>query len=288
MFTLLLFLACLEKLASIATIVAIERDWVIIIAEVNSISRQDVNASLRRLDLLSKLVAPFLISLLNKCSPTLSIWALLVISVASSPAEFHVTTRIYTNIPKLALRTTPTKEQRDALDETEMDNLASQTTAFPPPVWARSTTMSRLSWLTAALTPWIEYTRSPVFLASISNSILYWTVLSFGGQTVTYLLTIGFLPLEISVLRLASVVTELAGTWVAPIVMDRIGPVRAGLWFLLWQVFCVLAFAGPTVTSDAMAKSVGVALAAGITFKRVGLWGSDLAIQYIVQEVGAT
>ena len=38
-FAVLVLLACLEKLASIANVVAIERDWIIVIAEVNNIRK---------------------------------------------------------------------------------------------------------------------------------------------------------------------------------------------------------------------------------------------------------
>lgn len=117
--------------------------------------------------------------------------------------------------------------------------------------------------------------------------MLYLTVLSFGGQMVTYLLSTGFIALEISFLRVASVLAELGGTIMAPYLMNHIGTVRAGLWFLLWQVTCVGMFSWAILTFDITSKLVGICLAVSITFKRLGLWGSDLAIQYIVQEVSA-
>jgi solute carrier family 40 (iron-regulated transporter), member 1 len=85
-------------------------------------------------------------------------------------------------------------------------------------------------------------------------------------------------------MRVASVLAELAGTWAAPILMRKIGPVRAGLWLMMWQISCIAAFAGTTMKYDAGTRIVGICLIVGITFKRLRLWGSDLCIQYIVQE----
>lgn len=55
-FTAPILFACLKELASIANIVAIERNWVIVIAEVTEVDRRVFNARFRRVHLLSKLI----------------------------------------------------------------------------------------------------------------------------------------------------------------------------------------------------------------------------------------
>lgn len=133
--------------------------------------------------------------------------------------------------------------------------------------------------------PWREYTTHSVFLASFSLSLLYLTVLSFGATMVTYLLHTGFSPLEVSGMRIGSVIAELSGTWAAPFIMDRIGPIRSGLWFLNWQSCCLAAAAAGYVFLDPSSRMVAVSLIVGVSLSRIGLWGFDLAVQFLVQGV---
>ena len=233
------------------------------------------------MDLVAKLLASFVISVSDTWSRPLTIWAVMGANTASIFAEFYATRRIYASIPELATRSSAS-ERANLDDETDVQPRITQSPVSPD---APAETNSWLAWLHPAISPWTEYISSPVFLASFSKAILHWTVLYFGGQMITYLLNTGFLPLEISIFRIASVLAELGGTWAAPIMMQRIGPVRAALWFLMWQVACIGVIGHTIVSGDIMSKAVGITLAVGITFKRLGLWGSDLAIQFLVQEV---
>lgn len=134
--------------------------------------------------------------------------------------------------------------------------------------------------------PWRDYVTSPVFLASFALSLLYLTVLSFAPQMIAYLLYTGFTSLEVSCMRIGAVISELAATWAAPMAMHRIGPVRAGLWFINWQFGCLAAAAAGFIFFDSSnARLVAVSLIVGVALSRVGLWGFDLSVQYLVQEV---
>ncbi|KAK4941726.1 hypothetical protein LTR28_008836 [Elasticomyces elasticus] len=84
------------------------------------------------------------------------------------------------------------------------------------------------------------YFTHSAFLPSFSLALLYFTVLSFSGQMVAYLLAIGLDSPQIGLLRLLSTVLELSATCLAPVVMNKIGPVRAGIWFVNWQIICVV------------------------------------------------
>ncbi len=92
--------------------------------------------------------------------------------------------------------------------------------------------------------------------------------------------------MSVSLLRLAAVLSELSATCFAPHLIRRIGVIRAGLWSINWQVVSlvigVLGFVG--LASEHRVEA-GAALTAGIVLSRLGLWGFDLAVQDIVQEV---
>jgi iron-regulated transporter 1 len=137
----------------------------------------------------------------------------------------------------------------------------------------------------SAVAPWREYVASPVFLASFALSLLYLTVLSFGTTMVTYLLHTGFNPLQISGMRIGAVIAELSGTWVAPFITNRIGPIRSGLWFLNWQFGCLAAAVAAFAFLDNSSQLVAASLIVGVALSRIGLWGFDLSVQFLVQEV---
>jgi iron-regulated transporter 1 len=110
-----------------------------------------------------------------------------------------------------------------------------------------------------------SYFHHLMFLPSFAGALLYLTVLSFSGQMVTWLLASGYDSTEISVARALSVIFEVLATWVAPWLMGKVGPVRAGIWLANWQI--------------------ASGLVGGTILSRVGLRGFDLCVQIIVQEV---
>jgi iron-regulated transporter 1 len=135
----------------------------------------------------------------------------------------------------------------------------------------------------SALQQWKAYLLNPACLASFSLALLYFTVLGFGSQLTTYLLTLGFTSTHIAFMRLVSVITELSATCAAPLLMRRIGAVRAGLWFINYQLITVLLGIALFTLALPSTQTAGLALVAGVTLSRLGLWGFDLCVQYLVQ-----
>lgn len=122
------------------------------------------------------------------------------------------------------------------------------------------------------------------FLPSFAGALLYLTVLSFGGQMVTYLLASGYTSTEIGIARTCSVAFEVLATWIAPWLMSKIGPIRAGLWMGSWQLTTLvagLAVFWAFLTNPVISAS---GLVIGTILSRVGLFGFDLCAQVIVQE----
>ena len=129
------------------------------------------------------------------------------------------------------------------------------------------------------------YLTHKAFMPSFACALLYCTVLSFSGQMVTYLLSVGFTSVRVAAARTVSVAFEISATWLAPWLMSRIGPVRTGMWFISWQIICLVV--GVTVFWKAANSPMiaALALVAATILSRIGLWGFDLSTQIIVQEV---
>ncbi|RMD41694.1 hypothetical protein DV735_g3464, partial [Chaetothyriales sp. CBS 134920] len=85
----------------------------------------------------------------------------------------------------------------------------------------------------------VFYVHHPAFRPSFAGSLLYLTVLSFSGQMITFLLASGLTSLHVAIARTLSVILELSATWLAPLVMAHIGPLRSAIWFLNWQLVIV-------------------------------------------------
>lgn len=274
-------LACVEKLAIVGNTVAVERDWVVVIAEDVGAERQQLNAVMRRIDLLAKLLAPVFISVIDDFSHVAAIWVVFAQNLLSVLIEYFAIAQVYEAVPRLqSLGGAPVQPPDDYL---------SVHSAPSSPSSARRPSQTTLPKRTSAyfghlIQPWVEYVQNKAFLASFSLSLLYFTVLSTGVQMQTYLFTLGFTSIEVSMMRLGAVAVELLATWAAPILMNKIGPVRSGLWFLNEQLACIAVSVALYMSATAGTKAAGYSLICGITFSRLGLWGFDLSVQYLVQE----
>ncbi|KAF2030566.1 hypothetical protein EK21DRAFT_100426 [Setomelanomma holmii] len=259
-------LACLEKLAFVANTVAVERDWIVVVSESLKVDRQELNSTMRRIDLVCKLIAPVGIGLLDGYSTKVAIWVVFAQNATSVVVEFFAIVQVYAAVPELA--------RREAQEPTTSQ---SQRGTASPSRTVRNTAIS-------ALRPWKDYLHNPAFLASFALSILYLTVLSFASQMTTYLLTLGFTSTHVSIMRLVSVILELSATCAAPWLMSRIGAVRSGLWFINEQLISIALAIGLFLMYNERPMLAGVTLVSGVALSRLGLWGFDLSVQYLVQD----
>ena len=256
-------LAAIEKLAAVLNTISVERDWVVVIAGSDESRLMALNARMRQIDLFCKLVGPLLISFVDAASPKLAILVTGGMTLLSLPIEYWAIARVYAAVP--ALSTTKIASTTET---------STSSTATLPRIWQSAK---------ATLSSTSIYIHHPAFLPSLSLALLYLTVLSFSGQLIAYLLALGTPASVIGLLRGVSTIFELSATWLGPKVMERIGPIRAGIWFLNWQIACVgVACALFWLNCSTLVTAAGVVSA--VIASRVGLWGFDLSAQIIVQE----
>ncbi|KAK4987120.1 hypothetical protein LTR50_004816 [Elasticomyces elasticus] len=217
---------------------------------------------MRRIDLFCKLVGPLVIAFVDGASTTVAVFAVLGMTAGSVFVEYFTIQAVYLAVPALQSTNQP------------LDSSAGQ------PSNSIDSVRNQLHAVGSTLA--FYFTHS-AFLPSFSLALLYFTVLSFSGQMVAYLLAIGLDSPQIGLLRLLSTVLELSATCLAPMVMNKIGPVRAGIWFVNWQIICVATAVG-LLWTDVRPLYASIALVAGVIASRVGLWGFDLSAQIIVQE----
>ena|SRR2546423_1363637 len=229
-----------------------------------------MNSQMRRIDLFCKLVSPLAIALIDGIATKVAILTILCSNVVSVGLEYALIARTYRTVPALASRAR-------AEDSVPVENGSSAITSGT--VFSELISQSR-HFLQSLRT----YSKHSAFLPSLSLSLLYLTVLSFSGQMVTYLRSAGYTSTKIGCIRSITVIVEMSATWLAPIVMSKVGPIRAGIWFLSCQTICLTVAVGLFLLEWEPVWATSY-LVAGVIASRIGLWGFDLCAQIIIQEV---
>lgn len=253
---LLSLIACVEKLCSVMNLVSVERDWVVVVAGDSEATLRSLNSQMRRIDLLCKLVGPFVISIIDGYSTSVAISVNLAMNVLSLPIEYYAIRKVYASTPALRV------------PKATIEAPGSKS-------WPQAFMLLRRQIG--------DYFGHPAVLPSLAGALLYLTVLSFSGQMVTYLLAVGFTSIHVAIARTVSVGFEISATWLAPWASNRVGAVRSGIWFLSWQMLCLAVGIALFSVSQSAAWAAGY-LVSGTILSRIGLWGFDLSSQIIVQE----
>lgn len=233
-----------------------------------------MNAQMRRIDLLCKLFGPLSIALIDGVSTKAAIIFNFAMNVASVVIEYFAIAEVYYRVPELQQpksRIGGADETRESSQELE-SRLAHN--------WRHVRTTVKKS-----IADFGFHFHHRAFLPSIAGAFLYLTVLSFGGQMVTYLLSAGYSAPHVGIARTLSVSFEIVATWVAPWYMKKIGPVRAGLWSSSWQVTMLVAGSVVFCVFEDFPVVSASGLVIGTALSRVGLRSFDLCTQIIVQEV---
>ncbi|KAL9095170.1 MAG: hypothetical protein Q9165_002426 [Trypethelium subeluteriae] len=254
-------LAGLEKLCSVMNLVSVERDWVVVISGDDESARRILNAHMRRIDLFCKLLGPLVISLVNGGSFRIAILITLSMNAISTPIEYFTISTVFRLIPSLKRSSASSNDQEVATN------------------WWRTLPL----YFKSLISQIPLYFRHPALHPSFALALLYFTVLSFSGQMLTFLLFSGYTSAIIGATRTVSTLFELSATWIAPRVIKKIGAVRAGIWFLNWQMICLATGVSLFWTLHGRIAAVS-SLVASVALSRVGLWGFDLSAQMIIQE----
>lgn len=246
---------------------------VVVIAEKDPEALRTINAQMRRIDLLCKLLGPLFIALVDGYSSEMAIIINFAMNAASVIVEYFAIARIYWEVPELQRSKKKQQPSSQANPSQNSDALATRSYRGVMAIIRKSAA------------DFVFYFKHHAFLPSFAGAMLYLTVLSFSGQMVTFLLSAGYNSMQIAIARTISVVFEVLATWLAPWLMGWIGAARAGLWFSSCQVLTLAAGFAVFWIFEGNPLISASGLVVGTILSRLGLWGLDLCIQFIVQEV---
>ena len=243
-----------------------------------------LNANMRRIDLLCKLLAPATTGiLLYNTGPFATTIIVAAWNVASFFGELSLLWLVYRMIPTLAVKKyrtpaidTETQKEQEVTLELEEDEGSSATDKQnedrddslkddkillsdkqPQKKTLKASSLRKvgkfcsrlLSPYTIIRNGWKIYMRQEIALVGFALASLYLTVLGFSGVTATYFLSQGLRNDLIGVSQGIGAVFGVTGTIFYPFIRKRVGTTRAGLFGICAQwfmiLFCLLAVVLP-------------------------------------------
>jgi len=281
-------------------LVAIERDWIVVMSSVASnihepkqlsgkekedIQKQwlsDTNVKMRQIDLSCKILAPAVsgiyIALLDDGTSVnhgynLRGAAVVVggVNVAALVVEYICTAKIYGMIPELATKHVDemTEEQKNKRVELGKDKEE------------KNEDMEGTAKFKARGDLQVYFSQS-ICWAGFALALLYLNVaLSFGNIMTVYLVWRGIGLKAIGLWRGVASAAGLLGTFIYHIMSQKIGLVDVGMISVTFEFLCLSVCFGSLFVHD---KSLFfILLIAGVCFSRIGLWVFDISVTQLMQ-----
>jgi len=265
LYAFILLLGCSLKLAFIGNSIAIEKDWAMILSDGHLAL---LLPTMRRIDLVCKTLSPIVIGYLLLAPPIVITIVICAWTSVSAVVEYWLISQIYHNVPALRCRapfntTSPTSTV--AVGESQGEQREEQEGGPSVPLSV------------------LEYVQHKTFLATLSLGMLYMNVLSFGGTMTSYLVLNGYNSGLLGIMKAVAGAMGVLGTYAMPLLANRIGNVRTGLWSI-WQLALTLSLVVLALTNTLDWTTTSILLFGGMAASRLGLWMFDIAENLILQE----
>ena len=218
-FAIVIGLGIGEKLSGVGNMISMERDWVPVLSardtenQLSAYSLTHLNAVMRRIDLLCKLLAPLAVSFVISFTSLRACVKLVAgISTLSWGFEVWSARSVWQCNPRLR----QAKLDRDAAEmevlryETSLESLTRKLGKGIASSWTRKVSQTR------------QYFASDIWIPSLSLSLLHLSTLQYSPTFITFLLNNGFSLLLITIARAASSVVEVSSTFVTPVAVKKL------------------------------------------------------------------
>ncbi|XP_074856902.1 ferroportin [Carettochelys insculpta] len=253
-YILVITIANIANLASTATTITIQRDWIVVVAGEDRSKLADMNATIRRIDQLTNILAPMAVGqIMTFGSPVIGCGFISGWNLLSMCLEYLLLWKVYQKTPALALKATSKIEeselkqlnvQKDSeLKPTEGVQLMGEkdVAVFDPQQEKEISCSARIAEPFITFRDgWVAYYNQPVFLAGMGLAFLYMTVLGFDCITTGYAYTQGLSGSVLSLLMGASALTGIMGTVAFTWLRRKCGLVHTGVISGIAQLACLV------------------------------------------------
>ncbi|KAI1339599.1 hypothetical protein F5Y15DRAFT_78269 [Xylariaceae sp. FL0016] len=323
-FTTAVTLGIVERLSASGNMISMERDWVVTIAAPAGMSYDltDLNAVMRRIDLVCKLISPILISIVISAVGSTRVGVIYtgLTSLVSIPIETLSAKRVWKSSSLLQTPRPVTPQQAES-------GISTQRTTW------------RI-WVHHEIKSFRMYFTSSVWVPSVALALLHFNMLTWRATFITYLINVGYSLAVITIARGIGSLFEITSTVLTPRGIRLLGKTgyrrsrraddyeesgvglmsenqegvqdaetltglqRVGLWGISWQsintvpvVLALWAISAQFTESDSlsgfsrsiMARTVSLPIAwslilfSFLAMSRLGVWVFDLSTQQLTQ-----
>lgn len=247
LFGFILILDIVQDLSAIGNRLSLELDWVpVLVGRTSSqtkYSLTQINAVMRRIDMICKLVAPSLLPLVVSNMASHKAWIMLLACVTILFWGLEVW------CARVIVRENPQLSQPKA--HSKPDNLGHHEHQTNQSILSVSQKVY-ISLLRHPFDRFTHYFSMSIWPASMALAMLQMTVLAYSATLITYLLEVGFSLTSITIARGSGSIMALASTFITPLAVR---------YLMRWE--------SQTAVGDDQQKEDGH----GKVVKKVGLWG---------------
>ncbi|KAK1166203.1 solute carrier family 40 member 1-like [Acipenser oxyrinchus oxyrinchus] len=250
-YILVISIANVANLASTATAITIQRDWIVVVAGEDRSRLADMNATVRRIDQLTNILAPLAVGQIITFTSSMAGCGFIVgWNLCSMCLEYFLLWKVYQMTPALAIKT----GQKEDEQELKQLNIQKELEAVQKPSEnselmsgvAEASSVEKNGCCYNITQPfrtlrdgWVAYYNQPIFFAGMSLAFLYMTVLGFDCITTGFAYTQGLNGSILSLLMGASAITGILGTMAFTWIRKRCGLVRTGFISGVAQISCL-------------------------------------------------
>uniref|UniRef100_H2Z6Q1 Solute carrier family 40 member n=1 Tax=Ciona savignyi TaxID=51511 RepID=H2Z6Q1_CIOSA len=242
-----LLLGAIAILASTATQIILQKDWIVVIAAKRTDFLTGLNAMMRRIDLFTKILSPLACGQIMAVA-TLTGGAIFILcwNTASMFAEYFLLKSVYNRTPALAVKG---QSEEDVIEMEELGNgLEDQDEITEKnnhkkekPVKKKKSVFQKMfGFILVIKDGWKLYMDQVIALAGLGMAFLYLTVLGFGYVTTSYAYNQCFSEFLVGITLASAGFTGIVGTFIFPILSSRFGLVKAGLYSGIFQVLTLI------------------------------------------------
>ena len=217
LFGIILLLDIVQELGSIANRFVVERDWVpVLVGPITpdmKYSLTQVNAVMRRIDFICKLVAPSLLPVVIAGFDSMAAWIILLAASTLVLWGLEITCAVVIARENAELRLPKKTPDNERETEGHIVQDSSETAGYELRSWPPGVYTMIVQEPIVRLK---NYFSMEVWPASISVSLIQLTVLAYSATLITYLLEVGFSLTAITIARASGAITALASTFITP------------------------------------------------------------------------
>ncbi|KAJ4933577.1 hypothetical protein JOQ06_030403 [Pogonophryne albipinna] len=254
-YILVISVANIANLASTATAITIQRDWVVVVAGQDSSTLADMNATVRIIDQLTNILAPMLVGqIMAFGSPFIGCGFIAGWNLCSMCVEYALLWTVYQKTPALSMKGGQKEQQQElkplsppkelengqSPEESSQPLMIEASMVKPGAPKQRSCCYQVSEPLRILRAGWVAYYNQNIFLAGMSLSFLYMTVLGFDCITTGYAYMQGLNGSVLSLLMGASAVAGICGTVAFTWVRKKCGLIRTGFISGTAQLSCLI------------------------------------------------